>query len=111
MKVQILDEAKDDLFDGFRFYERQSIGLGDYFLETLFTEIDTLRLNAGIHSKHLISPPLSRRFHTRSTPNEDEVARVRAVLVVGATRLDKRLVVLHERAPPSVILRAESRAR
>jgi len=63
MKVQILDEAKDDLFDGFRFYERQSIGLGDYFLETLFTEIDTLRLNAGIHSKHLgYHRLLSRRF-------------------------------------------------
>ena len=32
MKVQILDEAEQDLVDGFRFYEAQSRGLGDYFL-------------------------------------------------------------------------------
>ena len=32
MKVQILDEARQDLVDGFRFYESQSENLGDYFL-------------------------------------------------------------------------------
>ena len=29
MKVEILDEAQEDLLDGFRFYECQSEGLGD----------------------------------------------------------------------------------
>lgn len=28
MKVEVLDEATTDLADGFRFYERQSEGLG-----------------------------------------------------------------------------------
>ena len=52
MKIQILDEAKEDLVDGFRFYESQSPGLGDYFLDSLFSDIDSLQIYAGIHSVH-----------------------------------------------------------
>jgi len=51
MKITILDEAERDLCDGFTFYESQESGLGDYFLNTLFADIDSLRLYAGIHSK------------------------------------------------------------
>ncbi len=49
MKVEILDEAERDLIDGFRFYEAQAEGLGDYFLDSLFADIDSLRLYAGVH--------------------------------------------------------------
>jgi len=35
MKVQILDEAKQDVLDGYRFYSRQAEELGNYFLEPL----------------------------------------------------------------------------
>ena len=52
MKVEILDEAQEDLLDGFRFYECQSEGLGDYFLDSLFSDIDSLQIYAGIHSVH-----------------------------------------------------------
>jgi hypothetical protein len=31
MKIVILDEAKRDLIEGFRFYEEQAPGLGSYF--------------------------------------------------------------------------------
>jgi len=34
MRVQVLDEATADLASGFRFYERQADGLGDYFLDS-----------------------------------------------------------------------------
>jgi plasmid stabilization system protein ParE len=51
MKIVILPSARDDLADGFRFYEQQEEGLGDYFLESLFSDIDSLRLYAGIHPK------------------------------------------------------------
>ena len=51
MKIKILDEAEQDLCDGFSFYESQEAGLGDYFLNTLFADIDSLRIYAGIHSK------------------------------------------------------------
>lgn len=49
MTVEIIDRAKDDLADGFEFYERQSRGLGDYFLNSLFADIDSLILYAGLH--------------------------------------------------------------
>ena len=49
MKIEILDDAKDDLIDSYRFYERQSQGLGSYFLDSLFSDIDSLLLHAGIH--------------------------------------------------------------
>ena len=39
MRVEILKEARQDLVDGFRFYERQSKGLGDYFLDSLFSDL------------------------------------------------------------------------
>ena len=52
MKVEILYEVQQDLIDCFRFYERQSEGLGDYFLDSLFSDIDSLQLYAGIHALH-----------------------------------------------------------
>jgi plasmid stabilization system protein ParE len=63
MKIVILPAARDDLADGFQFYERQQEGLGGYFLDSLFSDIDSLRLYAGIHRKvfgnHRL---LSKRF-------------------------------------------------
>lgn len=46
MKIVILPLARDDLADGFQFYENQDAGLGSYFLESLFSDIDSLRLYA-----------------------------------------------------------------
>jgi hypothetical protein len=63
MKIQILDEAEEDLVDGFRFYEAQDEGLGDYFLDSIFSDIDSLQLYAGIHARHLgYHRLLSKRF-------------------------------------------------
>ncbi|WDN87706.1 hypothetical protein BuS5_00674 [Desulfosarcina sp. BuS5] len=47
MRVQVLDEATADLADGFRFYERQADGLGDYFLDSLWSDIQSLQLSGG----------------------------------------------------------------
>jgi plasmid stabilization system protein ParE len=63
MKVQILNEAEQDLVDGFRFYEAQDAGLGDYFVDSLFSDIDSLQLYGGIHSRHFgYHRFLSKRF-------------------------------------------------
>ena len=63
MKLRVLDLAEADLFNGYQFYESQSAGIGWYFLETLSSEIESLRLYAGIHRQvfgfHRL---LSRRF-------------------------------------------------
>ena len=49
MKVRILRPALEDLAAGRVFYERQHEGVGDYFFDSLFGEIDALALHAGIH--------------------------------------------------------------
>jgi len=49
MKIRILDDAVQDLIAGFRFYENLESGLGDYFTDSLFSDIDSLRLYGGIH--------------------------------------------------------------
>ena len=49
MKIEILDDAKEDLIAGYHFYEEQASGLGSYFLDSLFSDIDSLLLYAGIH--------------------------------------------------------------
>ena len=51
MKVRILREAKNDLIDGFHFYEKQEQGAGDYFLSNIESDIESLALLAGIHPK------------------------------------------------------------
>lgn len=57
MRILILDEGR-------RFYETQRAGVGSFFLDTLFSDIDSLQLYAGVHriffgQYHRL---LSRRF-------------------------------------------------
>lgn len=52
MIIQILDAAERDLIEGFRFYEAQSSGLGQYFLDTLFADIESLYIYSGIHTQY-----------------------------------------------------------
>ena len=49
MRIEILSTAEDDLVDGYHFYEDQKEGIGDYFLNTMFAEIDSLYLFSGTH--------------------------------------------------------------
>lgn len=53
MNVKILPLARNDLSEGYMFYEGRSAGLGAYFLSTLEHEIDDLAYQAGIHFKVL----------------------------------------------------------
>lgn len=82
MRVQVLEDATTDLAVGFRFYEHQADGLGDYFLDSLWSDIQSLRLNGGIHAIHNgYHRLLSKRFpYAVYYRIEDGVARVRAVL-------------------------------
>jgi hypothetical protein len=64
VKLEILDQAVEDLIEGFHFYEDQQPGLGSYFLTNLFGDIESLRLYGGVHrqayrSYHRL---LSKRF-------------------------------------------------
>ncbi len=82
MRVQLLEEATADLADGYRFYERQAEGLGEYFLDSLWSDIQSLRLSGGVHAiffgYHRL---LSRRFPYAVYYRVDGgIARVRAIL-------------------------------
>ncbi len=42
MQVRISRSAEGDLLDGFSFYERQQSGIGSYFLDSLYVDIEVL---------------------------------------------------------------------
>jgi hypothetical protein len=49
MKIKLLNSASQDLISGYWFYEKQDRGLGAYFIDSLFSDIGSLRVYAGIH--------------------------------------------------------------
>src|SRR5690606_31849375 len=51
-RLRILSLAMQDLENGKHFYELQQEGVGEYFLDSLFSDIDALLLYAGTHSQH-----------------------------------------------------------
>jgi len=64
MKIRILQSAKADLKEGYGFYEAQANGVGIYFLESLYSDIDSLKLFAGVHPLYFgnYHRMLSKRF-------------------------------------------------
>ena len=82
MRIKILSSAVDDLHAGRVFYEKQGEGVGEYFFDSLFSDIDSLVLYAGIHPKvfgyHRL---LSKRFpYAVYYTLEKDLAVVRRIL-------------------------------
>lgn len=82
MTLVILPSAREDLAAGSDFYEQKEAGAGAYFLHSLFSDIDSLKLYAGIHRQvfgyHRL---LSNRFpYAIYYSREGETVFVRAVL-------------------------------
>lgn len=63
-RIRILASARQDLTAGYRFYEKQAKGVGRYFLDTLYSDIESLRISAGVHAVRFerYHRLLSRRF-------------------------------------------------
>lgn len=51
IRIRLLDSALEDLDRGRKFYERHGEGLGAYFLDSLFAEIDSLILYRKLHRR------------------------------------------------------------
>lgn len=49
MKLRVLPFAIGDLRDGRSFYSQHGEEVGDYFLDSLFADIDSLAVYAGVH--------------------------------------------------------------
>ena len=63
MRIEVLDAAERDIEDGYFFYERQSPGLGSYFLDSIYSDIDSLIYFGGIHIEiQKFHRLLSKRF-------------------------------------------------
>lgn len=83
MQVRIARSAERDLLAGFAFYERQQEGIGGYFLDSLYADVDSLVLYAGIHPKPdgRLHRTLAKRFPFAIYYDfKDSVATVVAVL-------------------------------
>jgi plasmid stabilization system protein ParE len=82
MKIRILDVAERDLIEGYHFYEKQLPGLGQYFLDSIYTDIESLYLYYGIHPQHFgYHRLLARRFPFAIYYRiEDKSIRIYAVL-------------------------------
>src|ERR1044071_2778230 len=63
MNVVILEDAADDLESGAQFYESCATGVGDYFLDSILSDLDSLILFAGVHPIYFgFHRMLSKRF-------------------------------------------------
>jgi hypothetical protein len=83
MRLQILDLARDDLIEGFHFYEDREEGLGGYFLASLYADIESLKLFGGLHRKVYrgFHRALSKRFPFAIYYTvEEDIVRIRAVV-------------------------------
>jgi hypothetical protein len=66
MKIQnvfVLEDALDDLHEGKSFYNLQEAGVGGYFWDCLISDIESLIIYAGVHSKKFgLHQMFSKRF-------------------------------------------------
>ena len=82
MKIRILESAMEDLRRGRMFYDAQEEGVGDYFQDSLMSDIDSLVLYGGMH--HMVfgyHRMLAKRFpyaiyYKVETPGELVIVRV-----------------------------------
>jgi plasmid stabilization system protein ParE len=76
--VVVLEEAAEDIEQARDFYESINTGVGDYCVDSLLNDIESLREFHGIHAKHLgFHRALSNRFpfglYYRETATRTEV--------------------------------------
>ena len=63
MKIRILPNAETDLELGADFYESQRAGLGEYFITSLISDVESLKSHAGIHEQYRgFHRAISKRF-------------------------------------------------
>ncbi len=82
MKILILRSALKDLRNGISFYDSQGKGLGEYFSDSILSDIESLVLYAGIHKiVHGYSRLLCKRFpYAIYYEISNEEIRIRAIL-------------------------------
>lgn len=49
IRIKITSDALEDLNEGYLFYEAQEDGLGEYFSDSLKSDIEGLKVTGGVH--------------------------------------------------------------
>lgn len=83
MKVRLSQSANEDLVGGYTFYEEQQAGIGRYFLNSLYADLDSLEISAGTHPIYFTNfyRKLSQRFPFAIYYKvEDDIANVYAIV-------------------------------
>jgi len=82
MTLKVLRQAREDLLLGISFYNQQQEGLGNYFYDVLISDIESLQIYAGVHSKiNNFYRALSKRFpYSIYYKIDDDFIKVYAVL-------------------------------
>jgi hypothetical protein len=86
VKVTVLPSARQDLIEGFAFYEKQQQGLGVYFLDSLFADIDSLTIHGGTHRRVFGNHRLLARTFPFAIYYEIESGIVRGQAVLDCRR-------------------------
>ncbi|WP_219988866.1 type II toxin-antitoxin system RelE/ParE family toxin [Leucothrix pacifica] len=93
--IVVLEEAARDMEDGRHFYEQQEKGIGDYFWDSLISDIESLKLYAGVHQRYsgLYRMPSKRFPYAIYYEVTDAVAYIVAVLPMRRSPLwiDKKV--------------------
>ena len=81
-EVIVLLEAAQDLEAGREFYEKATEGVGQYFVDCIISDLDSLKVQAGIHRKDSgLYRMLSKRFpFSIYYDTQNGFARVAAIL-------------------------------
>ena len=81
-EIIVLDEAVEDLVFGKRFYDAKEFGIGDYFVDSILSDLASLKIYAGIHPNYFgYMRMLSKRFPFAIYYEiSDRIARVVGVL-------------------------------
>ena len=82
--VIVLDEVADDLNEGKAFYSMREVWLGEYFWDSILSDIESLYLIAGVHQTTFgFHRLLSKRFpYAVYYDIDDKIVRVVAVIPV-----------------------------
>jgi hypothetical protein len=88
VKVRILSPAQQDLEQGYQFYDPHSPGLGSYFLDCLYSDLDSLAyLAASTPSSSGITVSSPSGFRSPSTIVSSMMPRFSSLFsIVGAIR-------------------------
>ncbi len=90
--VEISPSAQLDLLAGFDFYEAHQAGLGEYFTDSILSDLEGLLIHAGVHvreRRHVYRALASKFPYGIYYQLQGDAAQVAAIL---DTRLDPRRI-------------------